>query len=161
MSLMLQGRYTRGTERHSPCGRSYGTGLLSASSPHAEYDRSTSGAEQPTPARWCSALQRSQRLHAKWQNPCDWSFQHNQSFSPKIWAARLWCLPKRKKKGLIRNPSSTSFLTTSFIFTISILKGHFWQNTTFMNHLKRKYLSPIRQADNCFNLKPKFYIQRQ
>ena len=68
---------------------------------------------------------------------------------------------KGKKKGLIRNPSSTSFLTTSFIFTISILKGHFWQNTTFMIHLKRKYLSPIRQADNCFNLKPKFYIQRQ
>ena len=44
------------------------------------------------------------------------------------------------KKGLIRNASSTSFLNTSFTFTISILKGHFWQNTTFMIHLKRKYL---------------------
>ena len=65
------------------------------------------------------------------------------------------------KKGLIRNASSTSFLNTSFTFTISILKGHFWQNTTFMIHLKRKYLSPIRQADNSFNLKPKFYIQRK
>ena len=65
------------------------------------------------------------------------------------------------KKGLLRNSSSTSFLNTSFTFTISILKGHFWQNTTFMIHLKRKYLSPIRQADNRFNLKPKFYIQRQ
>ena len=65
------------------------------------------------------------------------------------------------KKGLIRNASSTSFLNTSFTFTISVLKGHFWQNTTFMIHLKRKYLSPVRQADNNFNLKPKFYIQRK
>ena len=68
---------------------------------------------------------------------------------------------KGKKKGLIRNASSTSFLNTSFTFTISVLKGHFWQNTTFMIHRKRKYLSPIIQADNSFNLKPKFYIQRQ
>ena len=32
---------------------------------------------------------------------------------------------KGKKKGLIRNASSTSFLNTSFTFTISVLKGHF------------------------------------
>ena len=148
------------TEWHLPCGRSYGTQLLSASSPHAECDRSISGAEQPTCACWLSVLPHSHRLHARQQNPCNWSFQHIQSFSPKIWAELLWCLPKRKK-GLVRNASSTSFLNTSFTFTISILKGHFWQNTTFMIHLKRKDLSTIRQAGNSFNLKPKFYIQRQ
>ena len=51
------------------------------------------------------------------------------------------------KKPLIRNASSTSFLNTSFTFTISILKGHFWQNTTFMIHLKENiYLLLYKQT---------------
>ena len=51
------------------------------------------------------------------------------------------------KKALIRNASSTSFLNISFTFTISILKGHFWQNTTFMIHLKENiYLLLYKQT---------------
>ena len=67
----------RGTEWHSPCGRSCGTRLLSASSPRAACGRSTSGAERPTRARRRSALPRRRRLRAKRQNRQEGTFQHS------------------------------------------------------------------------------------
>ena len=148
------------TEWHSPCSRSYGTGLLSASSPNAECDRSASDAERPTPACWRSALPHSLGFVQSGRIGGIIVFNITNHF-PQEYGLNDSGAFLKGKKGLIRNASSTSFLNTSFTFTISILKGHFWQNTTFMIHLKRKYLSPIRQADNSFNLKPKFYIQRK